>query len=90
MRQITVNGGTTNSATKNNPGYGLLLAKGGSNDGIVLIDVALNKTYTSFEPGGTFSISVSGATWTFSGNLVNGSNTSEAGAISGTCTCVTP
>lgn len=82
-------GGNLNSATNLTANQLLSLNEGsGATDGIVLSLDALGTSpdpYSSFNSGGSHSISISGSKWTFSGTLVN--DNGDSGAISGTCTC---
>lgn len=81
-------GGQVNSSTTVGAGELLVLTKGGATDGIVFTTHAMGTTpivYNSFNLSGTYTISISGTKWTFSGNLTN--DTGDSGAISGSCTC---
>lgn len=81
------NGGKINTAANLTATYGLTLTDGGAANGIVFTDVANLTSYTSFEAGGSHTITISGTTWTFSGTLKNVDDNSNSGTISGTCTC---
>lgn len=82
--------GKINAATNATASQLLTLNKDTGDDGIVFSLDAINVTgtnvYTSYGTGGTFSINISGTTWTFNGNLVNTDET-DSGAITGSCVC---
>jgi hypothetical protein len=83
-------GGKINAATNTIPSSLLTLYKDGATDGIVFALDALNSNddnvYNSFGTGGSYSITISGTTWTFSGTLIS-VNEMDSGTISGTCGC---